>query len=163
MAYTETRCYGAADALARFVKGDDISFAVYLEFENLSSPGDPITAPANAEDRDVTLAYYTSLASPRDYIRIPVDLATALSSPDAAKYAGNRATILAVAADSVGSNGLPFTEAANSAVFGAALVAMPSSSNASQDIVFSRAYWADAPVPKAAGRNFAFRWPVTFF
>ena len=163
MAYVETRCYGAADVLARLVRGDALSFAVYLEYENLAAPGDPVVEPADATDRDVGLDYYTGLASPRDYVRVPVDLVTTLATTDAAKYVANIATILAVAAGSAGENGLAFSESVNSAVYGATLVAVPDTVNASQDIVFARAYWASAPLPKAVGRNFAFRWPITFY
>lgn len=143
MAMPNTVLFGGADIMARVVSGDEefkIS-AMYFEFENLASPGDAIVAPAF--DRSGGLTYYQSLASPKDYLRVPIDIGVSILSSDVTKYQGNQTTFFALTGGTEGVLGRPFNAASNSTVYGVALAATPVLADPTQDIVFSRAYFPD--------------------
>ncbi len=108
---------------------------MYLEFENVASPGDPVSPPTVT--RADGLSYYSGLeGSPdRDYLRVP--LLSALLD-------GDQMTFVAQSQGTEGVNGVAFGAASNSKLFGAALVAMPDEDDPTQDIVFSRFYAEEA-------------------
>lgn len=142
--------------------------AVYVEFENVASPGDPATVPAYG--RDEGTEYYTSLSGVRDYLRLPLlaqpQLAVADGFEDAFTGEGddfNSMTFFAQTSGSVGVNGLPFSEGSNSVAVGIALVAAPVWADRTRDVVFGRAYFAvDEQVPKVASHQVGVSWSQTF-
>lgn len=115
---------------------------MYIEFENEGDPDTPAVAPGLSRDADQGVAYYNALStSPdRDYLRVPLVAAT-LESSDEVKYPkGNLMTFFAQTSGVAGVWGRPFSDASNSRVFGAALVATPDWGDATQDLVLSRVY-----------------------
>jgi len=135
--------YGWAEVAARRLSGTAANYVartMYLEFENVASPGDPVTAPTPVRNEDVT--YYTSLSSPRDYLRVPM-LATDIKSSDETGLTApknNIAVFLAQSSGTLGENGLTFSDTVNSKVYGVAIVASPDQGDPSQDIVIARYY-----------------------
>lgn len=105
-----------------------------IEFENVASPGDTVAPPS--VDPDDGVDYYTGLSSPRDYVRAAV-LHKSLD-------ADGNAVFTAWVSSDVGENGLPFTAAANSKIFGVALAYGPDAGDPSQDEILARSYFADA-------------------
>jgi hypothetical protein len=139
--------------------------AMYLEFENTASPGDPVTAPSY--DADEGVEYYEGLsASPdRDFLRVPL-----LAAPQKGVVAGyegkvsfNQLTFLAQSSGTAGVHGKTFSDGANSTVFGLALVAAPVWGDRTQDLVFGRRYYATAKqVPKRASSQIGVSWIERF-
>jgi hypothetical protein len=161
--------YGGADVLAKLLSGASgfhIS-TMYMEFVNLAAPGDPVTIPTF--DRSGGLDYYNGLSASGDldFLRIPLQIANTLSSSDDDLYAYNKVTFVGVSEGTQGFHGKTFGPAANSAVYGAALVASPDQTDQSQDLVFSRVYaggvsgWTEA-VEKEAGTQIAVTWTIRF-
>jgi hypothetical protein len=138
---------------------------MYLEFENVASPGDPVTVPDYDRETSSGVAYYNGLSSSlnRDYLRVPL-IATSTGTSDAAEYPnGNRATFFAQTTGLTGVHGKSFSEAANSVIFGGALVALVDENDPTKDLVLSRFY---LPVPnqqpKLATSQIGFEWRLTF-
>lgn len=140
--------------------------AIYAEFANVASPGDTVAVPDFA--RSDSRAYYANLSSPRDYLRLPVVSDPALSV--AAGFAdsftagqGNQALFTAVTAGLTGINGLPFSEASNSVVYGVALVATPAWEDVTADVLYGRAYYTGAQqIPKTDDAQIALLWQQTW-
>ena len=112
---------------------------MYLEFENVASPGDPVSVPTFGRDRTVT--YYDDLSGSvvRDYLRVPL---TATTYADEAEQ-----TILdffARSSGTTGGHGKTFSDSVNSTIFGASLVAFVDSTDATQDLLLSSYYFAVA-------------------
>ena len=76
---------------------------------------------------------------------------------------GNLLTIFAESAGTAGVHGKAFSNAADSRVFGGALVAFPDEADPTQDRIFSRFYFddADSQLDKLVGSNIGLRWPLT--
>lgn len=142
--------------------------AVYVEFQNVASPGDPGDVPAY--DRGDGVEYYTALAGDRDYLRLPL-----LSEPRLAVAAGygdyfagtgddfNEMTFFAQTAGVAGVNGLAFEVGANSVAVGVALVATPVWADRTRDVVFGRAYFEVAEqVAKEASHQIGVSWSQVF-
>lgn len=149
---------GGGDIIAQLLTGAT-TFQVatlYLEFENGSPPA--VVEPAYVAADG--LEYYTGLTPPKDYLRVPITLNPTITSSDAAKYAGNQATFFGITAGLVGVNGLPFSEAAGSTVYGGALVASPTPADPTADRIFARTYWVDRLFPKHDGRQIGVQWTV---
>jgi len=109
---------------------------MYLEFENVASPGDPVSVPTFGRDR--TIQYYDDLSGSgvRDYLRVPM---TATTYTDEAEQ-----TILnffARSSGTVGVHGKTFSDTVNSTIFGASLVAFVDSTDATQDLLLSSYYF----------------------
>lgn len=119
---------------------------MYLEFENLSDPDDTIAAPDFERGPDTGVAYYSGLSSDaaRDYLRVAITAATLSSSDETNFPGGNVCTFFAMSQGAEGVHGKEFSNAANSKLFGGALVAMVDEDDASQDLVLSRAYLSGA-------------------
>lgn len=136
--------------------------ALYVEFANVASPGDPVDDPSY--DRSGAAAYYAGLDSDptKDYLRVPI-YATGLESSDEDLFPqGNVLRIYARTSGTVGVHGKPFSAGDNSTVFGAALVATPDFADSEQDLVFSRWYAevADQMV-KESNSQVAVEWELT--
>lgn len=139
--------------------------AMYIEFENVASPGDPVTAPAYAASEGVE--YYEALAASgsRDFLRVPL-----LASPQKGIVSGyesgvafNQLSFLAQSSGTAGVHGKTFSDGANSTVFGLALVAAPVWGDRTQDLVFGRRYYQTAKqVPKRASSQVGVSWIERF-
>jgi hypothetical protein len=153
--------YQGADMAAKVVSGnrDYRIAAIYLEFENQVVPG-PITPPVY--DRSGGIDYYTSLAAPRDHLRIPLSIAPTFDTTDPALFDHNKVTYFAVTSATAGVHGLPFDVANNSAVFGGALAAMPNIEVRENDLIWARAYWAANPEYKQPNRQIGVQWTLRF-
>jgi hypothetical protein len=113
---------------------------MYLEYENVASPGDPVTVPTF--NRSGGLSYYQNLISSptRDYLRVPMT-ATQITTADAVLFPnGNVGTFFSMSQGVAGVHGKVFSDSVNSKVFGGGLVASPVNGDDDQDIVFSRFY-----------------------
>lgn len=115
---------------------------MYIEYENVASSGDTVTAPTYGREPAAGIDYYNGLAgSPvRDYLRVPLVSAQVLSTNETNYPKGNQPSFFAQTSGVVGVHGLPFSEASNSKVFGAALVSIVDEADATRDLVFSRFY-----------------------
>lgn len=164
--YVETKnlvLYGGADILALLVAGqaDYRVRTMYAEFRNLVDPSDPIVPPVF--DRSGGIAYYNGLSSDpdTDFIRLALNVSPSFAS-SGSNYANNVVTFFGQTEGLSGFHGKTFGESANSAVFGAALVASPDSADQSRDIVFSRAYAGIDKVPKQSGQEIGITWSIRF-
>ena len=139
---------------------------MYIEFENTASPGDVVTPPSF--DRSEGLEYYSALSasSSRDYLRVQL-----VSSPKASIITGyedssvkaNQLTFFAQSSGSTGVNGKTFSAAANSTVFGIALVSIPKWEDRSQDLIFAREYYPTAQqILKQASSQVGISWTEQF-
>jgi hypothetical protein len=119
--------------------------AMYVEFENVASPGDAVTVPTI--DPADGIDYYLDLASSptRDFLRIPLDVSPVLSVVDGYDSIpddeGNQVQLFATTQGVTGANGKTFSNGANSKIFGVALVATPEWGDRTRDIVFARSYF----------------------
>jgi len=117
---------------------------MYLEYENVADPDDPVSAPTF--DRSGGKSYYDGLglSATRDYLRVPLT-ASLLSSSDETLFPdGNVMTFFAQSQGVTGANGKAFSDTVNSKIYGGALVAFLDEADADQDIVFSRFYFSVA-------------------
>jgi len=154
--------YQGADVLARVLAGD-VTYAagaMYFEYENTA--GNP-TIPSPARDEDI--GYYLDtlgLSATKDYIRTRLVVPAGFSSSDTDKYAGNQSTFFAITSGDQGEHGKGFSSGDNSKVYGVALVATPTPSQASSDLLFSRSYDGFDPVPKEAGYQIGAQYLIRF-
>lgn len=107
---------------------------MYLEFENTA---DPSAVVIPGIDNTKGVEYYRQLASPRDYLRVPLQLYGNLAASDS-RYKANKAHYLGNSGGASGVNGLAFSALAGSAVYGAALVKL--GRTPADDIVYARSY-----------------------
>lgn len=139
---------------------------MYIEFENVASSGDTVTVPSF--DRSEGIEYYTNLSASasRDFLRVQL-----ISSPKSALISGyegsstnvNQLTFFAQTSGSVGVHGKTFSSAANSKVFGLALVAMPKWEDRTKDLIFAREYYPTAnQVLKQASSQIGVSWTEQF-
>jgi hypothetical protein len=143
--------------------------SLYIEYENVTLPGDPVTPPTFSRDEGVE--YYTDLAfsGARDFLRVPllvepsIGIAPGFEEWFTEGVDGNQLTFYTQTQGTAGFNGKPFSAAANSKVFGAALVATPVFADQTQDIVFARTYFdtADQEV-KSVSKQFGVTWDIAF-
>jgi hypothetical protein len=134
---------------------------MYMQFENLASPGDSPVVPTYTPGDGV--AYFTNLEvhPTQDFIRVPVLISPSFTST-APAYAGNLITLVALSGgQTTGVWGKSFNEANNSAVFGGALVAAPTGQQQG-DLIFARNYPSGAKVLKPAGEQIVMQWSVEF-
>lgn len=169
---TGTVLHGWGWIAARLFGEGDPTFrlnAMYIEFENVASPGDPAAVPD--VDPAAGREYYEALGGGRDYLRVKTrgrpDVTTEAGFEAAMSAigdeAGNVLTFYAETAGTVGLNGLPFSDGDNSVVVGVALVAAPDWADRTQDVVFARGYYDVADqVPKEAGRQVGVSWTQPF-
>lgn len=137
---------------------------MYVEFENVGTPGDPVAPPAFTRDADEGVDYYNALAdsADRDYLRVPLISATMGSSDEAKFPKGNRPTFFAQTGGVAGVHGKPFSDADNSVVFGGALVAFVDEADHTRDLVLSRFYVSTGKQqPKLSTSQIGFEWRLT--
>jgi len=135
---------------------------MYVEFENLADPADAPSVPSF--DRTGGVGYYNGLGSSpdKDFIRVPITVSPALSSSDESVYENNLATFFAVTEGLAGFHGKSFGPSANSAVYGAALVASPEVDDQSQDRVYARTYTGIGKLLKQSGFEIGVTWQTRF-
>ena len=155
--------YGGADILSLLLAGqnDYRARTMYIEFQNLADPSDPITPPTFG--RDGGASYYDGLISSpdRDFIRIALSVSPSFAS-SGGDYQNNVVTFFGQTAGTSGFHGKSFGESANSAVFGAALVASPDTQDQSKDVVFSRVYSGIDKILKQTGQEIGVTWSIRF-
>jgi hypothetical protein len=115
---------------------------MYIEYENVASAGNTVVVPSYGRESSAGIDYYNGLISTpnRDYLRIPLVSAQVISTDEVAYPKGNQPVFFAQTTGVVGVHGRPFSDASNSKVFGAALVAIVDEADATRDLVFSRFY-----------------------
>ena len=138
---------------------------MYIEFCNVASPGDAVPIPSYTRSSSDARAYYDSLAesSDTDYVRADI-ISAVVSSTDEDTYPnGNMLTLFGLATAVEGVHGKTFSYAANSKVYGAALVATPDNDDPTQDLVMSRAYYLESKqMIKLDSVQMGNEWLVTF-
>lgn len=137
---------------------------MYIEFENVADPDDPVAAPTVERDPEMGVEYYDGLAlsSDRDYLRVPLIAGTLNSSDDDDFPKGNEPTFFAQTSGLTGVHGKTFSDSSNSKVFGAALVAFPNEDDPTQDLVFARFYFdVEDQQVKLATSQIGIEWPIT--
>jgi hypothetical protein len=142
--------------------------AIYVEFQNVPSPGDPGDVPAYTRDEGV--GYYTSLTDDRDYLRLPLLSEPRLSVADGYEefFTGqddsfNEMTFFAQTSGALGVNGLSFSDSSNSVAIGIALVATPVWADRTRDVIFGRAYFAvEEQVTKEPSHQIGVSWSQVF-
>lgn len=138
---------------AKLLSGD-VSYklsAVYVEFENVASPGDPVTPPVSVPDSE-GIDYYQGLSGSvsRDFMRVPISFPPLIDTDDELYELPNRWTVVVDVPAGTGYHGKPFNSGSNSTVFGLALVATPDWDDELEDLVYSRQYYEvvdQSPVP----------------
>jgi hypothetical protein len=160
------RCIGLGN------KGDNLDYRlryIYFEFENVASPGDPVTAPTPTRDEGID--YYNDLSASlvRDYLRVPVYV-----RPELAISAGYEAYIpedegnqLVFHGSSTGlatgRHGRTFSAGANSTLFGIAMAAAPVPADPTRDIVYARSYYdTDKQILKLASSEISADYILTY-
>lgn len=133
---------------------------MYIEFDN---SGSAITTPTI--NRAESLDYYANLNTShptRDYLRVPLISTEGTNTDDSLFTTYNKGTFYAHTSGVTGVHGLAFSDAANSVVYGGALVAFRDINDASQDLIFSRVYFSSGShVPKAASSQIGLAWEIT--
>ncbi len=141
--------------------------AMYIEFENQANPETPIAVTSFG--RDVGKSYYNALGGTRDFLRIPI-----IIEPTAGIVAGyesllpieqqiNKLTFFVQTAGLIGENGLQFSHTVGSKVYAAALVAAPTFSDKSKDVIFARTMFTEAnQVTKEASSQIGITWEIAF-
>jgi len=158
---TLTQMVNSGWAIAKSLGLGDRDYMInrlYIEFENVAAPANPVSIPSfNNTDG---LSYYQNLVAPQDYLSVPLlgtpqlGIVSGYESYFTAGVDGNQLTFTAQTAGSVGINGVTFSNALNSKIFGIALVAAPDSGDMTKDILIARGYYtvANQLIVPAAGQ-----------
>ncbi len=133
---------------------------MYIEFANSASP---VAPPAFDREPPSGITYYNDLSTDpdKDYLRVQL-ISGVITSSDAEAYPnGNVPTFFAMTTGLVGVHGKTFSDAADSRVIGAALVAMPDETDATRDLALSRFYFdADQQLPKLPTGQVGIEWEI---
>ena len=156
-------------AYAQLLGNGDRSYRIsklYVEFENtVGAVSEPSYSAFDSRE------YYDNLVAPKDYLRLDVLGAPRISIVpgyeayfNAANGEGNRLTVTGQTSGAVGENGLEFSDAVNSRVYGLALVAAPQDGDKTKDILITRGYWTDGgdQAEKQASGQIAVSWDLDF-
>ena len=151
---------GAAECIANMMLGRPQykPAAICFEYVNLADPGDLPSPPFFNKSEGVE--YFTGLqySADTDFLRVPVVATPNVVVNELGNYV---TTFYAVTpGDVIGFWGKPFTAAANSAVYGGALVASPIPDSQPNDIVIARNYPAGAKVLKPTGEQICIIWSI---
>lgn len=155
--------YQWAELTAKLLATGDSRYrlsGMYLEFQNVASPGTPADIPTFGRDR--TIDYYTGLAySPDvDYLRVPMTAIQTLSTGGGLSQ--NQLVCFARSGGVLGVHGKNFSTAANSVICGASLIAMVDVADRTQDLLFGSFYFAaEDQQPKLATSQVGIEWEVT--
>ena len=138
--------------------------SMYFEFKNVTLPTDIVTVPTFTRGDDIS--YYTALASPVDFLRVPMSSLPSITiqsgfEPYFTPPKGNVMNFFAQTSGTTGYNGVTFSAANNSKVYGVALVATPTFSDQTQDILFARSYFSTAQQQlKVTGSQIGVTWSI---
>lgn len=155
--------YQWAEITAKLLATGDSRYrlgGMYLEFQNVASPGNSVTPPTFGRDR--TIEYYDDLVSnsTTDYLRVPMTAIQTLSSGEGLNQ--NQLVCFARSSGLSGVHGKTFSYAVNSVIYGAALVAFVDATDATQDLLFSCFYFDPADQqPKLATSQVGLEWQIT--
>lgn len=164
----------AAQQLGFRPQPDRPSYAIsgmYFEYENQEDQDSSV--PTALFPRTLGAEYYSGLAlsANRDYVRVPIRLAPALSvadgseGADALSAAGlfNQLTFFGQTAGGNGVHGKPFSHLHNSKIFAAALVATPQFDDVTKDVIFARIVFDIAnQTSKEASSQIGITWDIAF-
>ena len=162
--------YGWGFIVAQCMGVGNLAYKVaagYLEYKNVVNPTDPVPVPTFL--RSDGLSYFQSLPANQDYLRVPlaatptIDIQPGYEPYFLAGFSGNRLTFKIQSSGSVGVNGVPYSNASNSKVFGLTLVATPVLSDPTKDVILSRNYFnvADQQL-KQQGSQIGVNWRIAF-
>ena len=168
---TNTVLYDWGFIAAKAIGEGDSSYrvnATYIEFENVASPSDTVSVPTI--DRSEGLTYYNGLSGNQDFLRVELIGLPSITIEDGFESyftEGETGNLLTFFAQSSGTTGVlgnaTFGSANNSKIFGAALVAAPVWADRTQDVVFSRSYFATSDQTlKQASSQVGITWEVPF-
>tara|TARA_Y100001973_G_C5208638_1_gene343597 strand:- start:7 stop:603 length:597 start_codon:yes stop_codon:yes gene_type:complete len=168
---TNTVLYDWGFIAAKAIGEGDSSYrvnAMYIEFENVASPSDTVSVPTI--DRSEGLTYYNGLSGNQDFLRVELIGLPSITIEDGFESyftEGETGNLLTFFAQSSGTTGVlgnaTFGSANNSKIFGAALVAAPVWADRTQDVVFSRSYFATSDQTlKQASSQVGITWEVPF-
>lgn len=140
--------YGWAAAVTKLLAGHR-GYAIngmYIEFENMTLPGDAATIPSF--DRSEGIEYFQDLSfsSVRDFLRVPllvnpsIGIHTGYDNYFVEGVSGNKLTFFTQSKGIAGYHGRTWSDSVNSKVVGVALIVMPELDDATKDIVFARSY-----------------------
>jgi hypothetical protein len=136
--------------------------AMYIEYQNVASPGNTVTPPALARGAGIT--YYNSLSgsSNTDFLRLPMTaVSTRLLNNS---YSGdNIASFYAMTQGVTGIHGRSFSDSANSKIYSAALVCMQDELDRTKDLIVCR--WnfpAGQQQLKLPSSQYGLKWELTF-
>ena len=156
--------YEYATITSNLLAGTGLNYRIggmYLEFENVASPGDTVTVPTF--DRTRNVSYYNNLSgsADRDYLRVDLSSAT-ISSTDTTNFPqGNSVLFSARSAGLTGVHGKTFSDTANSVIYGAALVSFVDGNDATQDLIYSVSYLtASQQQPKLSTSQVGVEWEL---
>jgi hypothetical protein len=157
---------------ARCIGMGDRSYAVrfmYIEYENVADPDDPVTVPSFGRDEGRDYYDQLSMTGTRDYLRVALITQPAIGVvPGYEDYfldpeVGNKLTFFAQSSGSAGMGMVPFGAGSNSKIYGAALVAAPAPNDPSRDRIFSRAYFDVAEqTVKEVSSQIGVTWEIAF-
>jgi hypothetical protein len=142
---------------------------MYIEYENVASPGDAVTIPAFGRDAD--LDYYNDLSgsSTKDFIRASfrgqpeLGIASGAEAYFEEGVSGNKLTVFSQTAGTEGVHGKTFSDSVNSKVYGAALAAFPVFDDRTRDVLFARTYFDTADQTlKEASTQVGVSWEISF-
>jgi len=164
--------YGWGTVAAQCIAKGNRNFkvnAIYIEYENVASPGDTVAVPTYGRDEGYDYYADLSLSANRDFIRAPllvepgISIAAGFEDYFTAGVDGNQATFYTQSQGSTGFHGKSFSAGANSKVFGVALVATPDFADPTQDVVVARTYFATGnQTLKLASSQIGITWDVSF-
>ena len=143
--------------------------SMYVEYENVASPGDAVTIPSYG--RDEGREYYQDLAlsANRDFLRVPLIIEPTIGIESGFEdyftdgVDGNKLTFFTQTQGTAGFHSKPFNDGVNSKIFGVALVATPEFGDPTKDVVFSRTYFDTADQTlKLASSQVGITWDISF-
>jgi hypothetical protein len=142
--------------------------AMYIEYENVATPEDPITEDSEF-GRSLGIEHYNAMVGNRDYLRVALTLEPTLDiSTGYAEYFtpgenGNQLTFFAQSSGTVGVNALSFSHTVNSKVYAVALVATPDFNDRTKDVVFARTVFdVEDQITKEASSQIGITWDIAF-
>ncbi|MEM1953106.1 MAG: hypothetical protein QW299_07235 [Candidatus Caldarchaeum sp.] len=152
-----------------FGRGEYRISGMYIEYENVANPNDPVSVPSSfprSEGRE----YYQGLTGNKDYLRVPL-----LSLPSPFVSAGlesefdgtginfNSLSFFALTAGTQGVLGRPFSASNNSKIYGLALISSPNWNDPTKDLIFSRTYFSGPnQILKSVAYQVGVRWSHSF-
>jgi len=143
--------------------------AMYIEYENVADPEDPITVPTYARDEGRSYYEDLSVSATRDFLRVPllfqptIGIETGYEDYFTAGVNGNKLTFYSQSQGTSGFHGKSFNAGSNSKVFGVALAATPVFGDPTQDLIFARTYFEVADqTPKLVSSQVGITWDLVF-